>query len=58
MELDYAAHINYVHFNPLKKRYVSRIQEWPSWTFHCYVHDGILRVDGYGDVSDLPTVSD
>jgi|CXWL01.1.fsa_nt_gi putative transposase len=57
-ELDYSRHIDYIHVNPLKHGYVTRVQDWPFSTFHRYVRDGMLAADWCGDRGDLPTVSD
>jgi putative transposase len=51
-ELDYSKHIDYVHVNPLKHGYVTRVQNWPYSTFHRYVRDGILPTDWVGEVGD------
>ena len=48
----------YIHVNPLKYGYVTRVQDCPYSTFHQYVHDGILTADWCDDAGDLPTVSD
>ena len=52
---DYANHIDYIHVNPLKHGYVSRVQDWPYSSFHRYVQDGILAKDWSGELNDLPT---
>ncbi|MDD5276620.1 MAG: transposase [Methylovulum sp.] len=57
-ELDYSRHIDYIHANPLKHGYVTRVQDWPYSTFHRYIHDGILTADWCGNTDDLPTVPD
>src|SRR5229473_2315743 len=31
---DFAAHIDYIHYNPVKHGYVSRAADWPYSTFH------------------------
>jgi putative transposase len=36
-ERDLLAHIEYVHFNPVKHGYVSDTREWPYSTIHRYV---------------------
>jgi putative transposase len=33
-ERDFAAHMDYLHFNPVKHGYVSRVADWPYSTFH------------------------
>ena len=47
-ERDFAAHVDYVHFNPVKHGYVERVQDWPYSTFHRYVREGMLPMD-WGD---------
>jgi len=39
-EADFAAHLNYVHFNPVKHGLVMRVADWPYSTFHRLVHRG------------------
>ncbi len=36
-EVDYARHMDYVHFNPVKHGYVSVVAQWPHSTFHRWV---------------------
>lgn len=50
-ERDLAAHIDYVHFNPVKHGHVTRVAEWPYSTFHRYVASGHLPVDWAADPS-------
>jgi putative transposase len=40
-----ALHVDYVHFNPVKHRLVSRAHEWPYSSFHVYVRRGLLPAD-------------
>jgi hypothetical protein len=40
---------NYVHFNPVKHRLVSKPGEWPFSSLHRYVRAGILPCDWGGD---------
>ena len=47
-ERDYAAHVDYVHINPLKHGLVQRIADWPYSTFHRYVAAGIYPSDWAG----------
>jgi putative transposase len=44
-EADYAAHIDYVHINPVKHGHVSRVVDWPISTFHRWVAAGLYPVD-------------
>lgn len=45
---DYAMHIDYCHWNPMKHRYVTRVKDWPYSTFHHYVRQGLLLEDWAG----------
>ena len=36
-EIDYARHVDYIHFNPVKHRHVSRAGDWPHSSFHRFV---------------------
>lgn len=44
-EKDYAIHLDYIHFNPVKHGYVNAPKEWEYSTFHRYVKKGIYPVD-------------
>jgi putative transposase len=48
-DADLARHINYIHFNPVKHRLVSRVCDWPYSSFHAYVNRGALPEDWGGD---------
>jgi putative transposase len=39
-EGDFARHIDYIHFNPVKHRYVERVQDWPFSSFQRMVQLG------------------
>ncbi len=47
-ERDYAAHMDYVHFNPVKHGHVARVVDWPYSTFHRLVAAGIYASDWAG----------
>ena len=51
-EADYQAHMDYLHFNPIKHQYVTRVADWPYSTFHRLVEEDVYPVDwaGGGDV--------
>lgn len=40
-EHDFARHVDYIHFNPVKHGYVRRVVDWPYSSFHRYVRLGI-----------------
>jgi putative transposase len=45
---DYAAHVDYVHWNPMKHGLVQRVADWPDSTFHRYVKQGRYPPDWAG----------
>lgn len=47
-ESDYAAHVDYVHINPVKHGLVGRVRDWPHSTFHRCAAQGIYDVDWAG----------
>jgi putative transposase len=42
--------MDYVHINPVKHRYVNRVQDWPHSSFHRLVERGVYPLDWAGDV--------
>ncbi|TFV40775.1 transposase [Bradyrhizobium frederickii] len=51
-EADFARHIDYAHFNPVKHGYVRRVRDWPHSSFHRYVRSGMLAEDWAGEVGE------
>jgi putative transposase len=47
--VDYANHVAYVHFNPVRHGLVARVVDWPWSTFHRYVRAGLLSPEWGGD---------
>ena len=39
-ERDYAAHMDYIHFNPVKHELVAHVADWQFSTFHRCVRQG------------------
>ena len=39
-EKDFGQHFDYIHYNPVKHRYVRSVAEWPWSSFHRYVREG------------------
>ena len=52
-EHDYARHMDYLHFNPVKHGYVSTVIDWPYSTFHRLVKQGVYPSDWGGREIDL-----
>ena len=48
-ENDVARHTDYIHFNPVKHGYVSRVRDWQYSSFHRMVEQGLLPEDWAGD---------
>ena len=41
---DYARHVDYIHFNPVKHGYVKQANDWPHSSFQRFVKQGIYSV--------------
>ncbi len=48
-EGDFARHVDYVHFNPVKHGYVNRAIDWPWSSIHRFVKNKILSEDWSAD---------
>jgi len=57
-EEDFARHVAYIHFNPVKHGHAGRVRDWPHSTFHRYLRDGLLPPDWGDDVGELPTTGE
>ena len=55
-EEDFIRHVEYIHYNPVKHGYVSRVKEWSHSSFHRYVRDGSYPLEWAG-CSDNETSS-
>jgi putative transposase len=44
-EGDFARHVDYIHWNPVKHGLVLRATDWPYSTFHRFVRNGAYRPD-------------
>lgn len=49
-EADFAAHMDYLHFNPVKHGLVKRVVDWPYSTFHRLVAEGVYSENWGGEV--------
>ena len=52
-----ARRIDYVHFNPVKHGYVTRVAAWPHSSFHAFVARGVLPIDWAGGREGTPAPS-
>ncbi|WP_263146412.1 transposase [Pseudomonas sp. RIT-PI-AD] len=48
-ERDYANHMDYIHFNPVKHRHVDPVADWPYSSFHRAVRQGLYPKDWGAD---------
>jgi putative transposase len=48
-ERDFARHMDYIHFNPVKHEFVARARDWPYSSFHRMVRLGVYPEDWAGD---------
>ena len=46
---DYAAHVDYIHINPLKHGLVQRVSDWPYSSCHRFVAEGSYPNDWAGN---------
>ena len=53
-DADLARHVDYIHFNPVKHGFVTRVSDWPHSSFHQHVERGALPVDWGGDSREIP----
>jgi putative transposase len=51
-ERDFARHVDYIHYNPVKHGLVTRVADWLHSSFHLYVRQGLLPQDWAGDVGE------
>ncbi len=56
--LDYARHMDYVHFNPVKHGYVTCARDWSFSTFPHWVKAGLYPADWGADDIDEITVGE
>jgi len=54
-EDDLGRHIDYIHINPVKHGFVTRVSDWPHSSFHRLAKLGIYPEDWAGDLAELET---
>jgi putative transposase len=55
---DFAAHVDYVHINPIKHGLVTRVIDWPYSTFHRAVRSGLCPANWAGGAESSVQISD
>ena len=54
-ERDFAAHVDYIHYNPVRHGLVAAPRDWPNSTFANWVERGVYdRTWGSGEMPELP----
>jgi putative transposase len=64
-DADFARHMDYVHYNPVKHGLVEQVRDWPYSTFHRHVRMKMYPIDwaggdivkaegGYGELGEKP----
>jgi putative transposase len=53
-EADFARHVDYIHFNPVKHGHVGRVRDWPYSSFHRMVRLGMYPQGWAGDAWEDP----
>jgi putative transposase len=49
---DMQAHVDYIHFNPVKQGYVKRPVDWQWSSIHRYIRDGLIDANWAVEVDD------
>ncbi|MEZ5594062.1 MAG: transposase [Gammaproteobacteria bacterium] len=53
-DTDYARHVDYIHWNPVKHGWTQRVADWPHSSFHQFVEQGFYPPDWAGsDLDDI-----
>ena len=55
---DYVAHMDYLHYNPVKHGHVKSVAEWPHSTFHRLVKVGVYPPHWAGGAVDIGTAGE
>ncbi len=51
-ERDYTAHLDYIHYNPVKHGYAQSAAQWPYSTFHRSMEQGMYEKDWAAEPDD------
>jgi putative transposase len=52
-EADFQAHLDYIHYTPVKHGWVKQANEWPYSTFHYWVKNGLYENHWAGYLREL-----
>jgi putative transposase len=51
---DFARHVDYINFDPVKHGHAARVRDWPFSSFHRMVRLGVYPADWAGDATEPP----
>jgi putative transposase len=51
-DTDLEQHVDYIHYNPVKHRWVKRSSDWPHSTLHEYIKRGMVTRDWGGSLTE------
>ena len=51
-DTDFARHVDYIHFNPVRHGLVERPVDWPWTSLHRYIRQGIVPPDWAADIDE------
>ncbi len=51
--LDYASHMDYLHYNPVKHGHVTQVKDWPYSSFHNLVKAQVYPLGWGGSITKL-----
>ncbi len=56
-EADFATHVDYLHYNPVKHGLVARVIDWPYSSFHRAVRAGVYAPDWGRSEPEVPSAT-
>ncbi len=57
-EADYATHMEYIHYNPVKHGWVHSLKDWPYSSFDRLAEAGVYSFDWAGDIPESLAVGE
>lgn len=53
---DFARHVDYIHYNPVKHGCAKAARDWPHSSFHRYLRQGLIRPDWGASAAEEPQI--
>ena len=57
-DADYAAHIDYIHFNPVKHGHAATAADWPHSSFYRFVRSGVYPLNWASEAAITATIGE